>query len=134
MTALVITLTSVAAWFVGWFYTARYRVELWQRRGDKILGSSMFTSRRFSRPEDRGWIAWYALISTCVWPVILPMMIMSNCLFARIDRREVERRETRRRREAEIETWRVTLRNPDATEVERRVAAEVLRGLGESVR
>lgn len=134
MIALIITLTGVIAWFVGWFMVARYRVELWHRRGDRIcVGSELVRVRRFSQPEDRGYIAFYALLVTVPWPVVLVGLLMYGHLFNRLDRREATRLEAERRRRAEVGTWRATLNNPDASEVERRVAAEVLRSLGEKV-
>jgi len=130
MTTLVIILTSVFGWFTGWFLTARYRVEQWRKRGNKILKDSLLESRSFNEPSDRPWIAWYALVTSFFWPVVWPALFMSTHLFRRIDKSEEAAVQAERKREEEISTWQAVLKDSDASDTERRVAREVLRGLG----
>jgi hypothetical protein len=131
VTALIITLTSVLGWFTGWFLTARYRVERWRERGNSILSESLeLTTRRFDKLSDRPWIAFYALITTFFWPLVLPAMFMSHHLFRRMDKRADAARRAEEKRKEEAATWKAVLKDPDASDIERRVAREVLRGLG----
>lgn len=132
MTALVITLTSVFGWFLGWFLTARYRITVWHRRGTGAIcdRTKELRTRRFNRPHDRPMIAFYALLLSFPWPIVLPFMIISQHLFRGIDKREEAARVAEKKRQDEVATWRAVLKDRDASEIERRVAREVLRGLG----
>jgi hypothetical protein len=125
---LLVVLGCVATYLLLWFVAARLLVGRWHARGGVLHAEGLCRTRKFSRPEDRGWIAWYALLATCVWPLVLPFLLAARFVFVGVDKRDRRAERLRLARADELRSWH-ELRRTATSDAERRVADEVLASL-----